>query len=83
MSSPTLSDISQHNAEILEEQCHRIQWWHKEKLFLLCLQEAVEAYHVECAAHKARRKAEAKAKKKVEKQRLVKEEEKKKWLEYF
>jgi len=44
------------------------------------LQEAVEAHHVECAAQKARREAEAKAKEEAEKQRIA--EEKKK-LEYI
>ena len=69
MSSFALSDISQNNAEMLKEQQS-----------LLRLQDAVEAYHVECVAQKARREVEAKAKEEAEKQRIV--EEKKK-LEYI
>jgi len=63
MSSPILSDISQNDTEMLEEQCYEIQQRHKKKQWLLaCLKEAVEACHIKCIAQKARKKVEAKAK---------------------
>ena len=69
---------------MLEEQHYKIQQWHKEKqLLLVCLKEAVEACHVEYAAQKIRREAEAKAREKAKKQKLAEEEKKKKWLEYI
>ena len=81
MSSPAPSDISQNDAEMLEEQHCEMQQWHEEKQqSLLCLQEVVKAYYTEYAAPKARREIEAKAKEKAEKWRIV--EEKKK-LEYI
>ena len=80
MFSPTHSNISQNNIEMLEEQYYEMQWWHeKEQQFLLHLQEAVEACCAEHAAQKARREAEAKAKEEAEKWRIA--EEKK--LEYI
>ena len=83
MSSPALSNISQHDADMLEEQHHKMQQWHKEEQQLLvCLEEAVEACHVECMAQKARREVEAKVKKEAKRQRLA-EEEKRKKLEYI
>ena len=67
MSFPASSDISQDNTEMLEEQCHEMQRWHEEEQqSLLRLQKAVEAYCAECAAQKARRKAEAKVKEETE-----------------
>ena len=79
MSSPAHSDLSQNDAEMLEEQCQKMQWQHEKKQqSLLRLQEAVEAHHVEHVAQKARREAEAKAKEEAERQRVVEEEERKK-----
>jgi len=79
MSSPAPSDISQNNAEMLEEQCHQMQRWHEEEQqSLLRLQEAAEARRAERAAQKARREAEAKVKEEAERQRVVEEEERKK-----
>jgi len=79
MSSPTYSDISQNNAEMLEKQCHEMQRWHEEQQqSLLQLQVAVEAHRAERVAQKARREVEAKAKEEAERQRVVEEEERKK-----
>jgi len=79
MSSPILFNIFQHDAEMLKEQRHEMQWWQeKEQQLLVHLQETVEAYHVEYAAQKARREVEAKAKVEAKRQRLVEEEKKKK-----
>ena len=51
MSSPATSNISQNNAEMLEEQHYEMQQQHKEEQqFLLQLQEAVEACHTEHVA---------------------------------
>ena len=72
MSSPAPSDISQNDAEILEEQRREMQQ------SLLRLQKAAEARRAEHAAQKARREAEAKAKEEAERQRVVEEEERKK-----
>ena len=47
------------------------------------LEEVAEAYCVEYAAQKVRKVAKAKTREKAEKWRLVKEKEKKKWLEYL
>jgi len=82
MSSPTSSDISQHDAEILEEQCHEIQQQHKEEQqSLLHLQEIAEAYYIGHMAQKARREVETKAKEEAKKWRIA--EKKKKKLEYI
>ena len=79
MSFPTHSDLSQNDAEMLEEQCCEMQRWHEEEeQSLLQLQEAAEAHRAERAAQKARREAEAKAKEEAEKQRVAEEEERKK-----
>ena len=85
MSSPAPSDISQNDAEMLEEQCWKMQWWHEEEQqSLLRLQKAVEARRAECAAQKTRREAEARAKEEAERQRVVEEEERKKrTMEYL
>jgi len=81
MSSPTPSNISQNDTELLKKQCYEMQQWHEEEQqSLLQLQEIVEACCAERVAQKARREAEAKAKEDVEKWRIV--EEKKK-LEYI
>ena len=81
MSFPAPSDISQNDTEMLKEQHCEMQWWHeKEQQSLLQLQEAAEACCAECAAQKARREVEAKAKEEAKKQRIV---EKKKKLEYI
>ena len=81
MSSPTPSDISQNDTEMLEEQCHEMQWqYEKKQQFLLCLQEAAEVHCAEHVAQKTRREVEVKAKEEAEKQRIT--EEKKK-LEYI
>ena len=68
MSSPTPSDISQNNAEMLKKQRHEMQQWHKkEQQSLFHLQETVEAHHTEHVAQKARRETEAKAKEEAKK----------------
>ena len=67
MSSPAHSNLSQNDAEILEEQHWEMQRQHEEEQrSLLWLQEAAEACHTERAAQKARREVEAKAKKEAE-----------------
>ena len=59
---PTLSNISQNNTKDLEKQWQGIQWRYKEELLLLIqLEKAAKLCQAECAAQKARRKAEAKA----------------------
>ena len=68
MSSPTFSDISQHNTDMLEEQYYEMQWQYEEKQWLLVyLEEAMETYCVEHTAQKARREVEAKAREEAEK----------------
>ena len=47
------------------------------------MQEAAEAYCVKRAAQKARREVETKTKEKAERQKVVEEKKKKKWLEYL
>ena len=79
MSSPAHSDLSQNDAEMLEEQRQQMQRRHEEEQqSLLRLQEAAEACCAERAAQKARREVEAKAKEEAERQRVVEEEERKK-----
>ena len=79
MFSPAPSDISQNDAEMLEEQHWEMQQRHEEEQqSLLWLQKAVEAYHAEHAAQKARREAEARVKEEAERQRVAEEEERKK-----
>ena len=84
MSSPTPSDISQNNAEILEKQWQEMQWKHEKKQqFLLQLEEVVKLCWAECTAQKARRKVEEKAWEEAKRQRVVKEEERKRrMMEY-
>jgi len=85
MSSPTLSDISQNDAEVLEKQQQEMQQRHKEEQRLLAqLEEAAKLRWAECVAQKARREAEAKAKEEAERQRVAEEEERKKrTMEYL
>jgi len=85
MFSPTPSDISQNDTEMLEEQRRQMQQWHEEEQqSLLRLQEAVEARRADRAAQKARREVEAKAKEEAERQRIADEEERKqRTREYF
>jgi len=79
MSSPAHSDLSQNDAEMLEEQRREMQQRHEEEQqSLLQLQKAAEACHAEHAAQKARREAEARAKEEAERQRVVEEKERKK-----
>jgi len=79
MSSPAPSDISQNDAEMLEEQRQEMQRQHEEEQqSLLRLQKAAEAHRAERAAQKARRETEAKAKEEAERQRVVEEEKRKK-----
>ena len=79
MSSSTHSDLSQNDAEMREEQCWEMQQWHEKKQqSILQLQEAVEACRAECAAQKAKREVEAKAKEEAKRQRVAEEEERKK-----
>jgi len=55
-----------------------MQWRHKEEQWLLVqLEEAAKLYWAECMAQKARREVEQKAKEEVERQRVAKEEERK------
>ena len=85
MSSPAHSDLFQNDAEILEEQCREMQQQHEEEQqSLLQLQKVAEARCVECAAQKARREAEVKAKEEAKRQRVAEEEERKKrMMEYL
>ena len=85
MSSPITSNLSQNDAEMLEEQHREMQRQHKEEQrSLLQLQEAAEACRAERAAQKARREVEAKAKEEAERQRVVEEEERKRrMMEYL
>ena len=59
------------------------QYYEKEQWLLVWLEEAAEVCHVECAAQKARREAEAKIKEEAERRRIAEKEEKKKTLEYI
>ena len=85
MSSPAPSDISQNDAEMLEEQHWEMQRRHEEEQqSLLRLQKAAEACRAERATQKARREAEARAKEEAERQRVAEEEERKKrTMEYL
>jgi len=85
MSSPTPSDISQNDAEILEKQQQEMQWRHEEEQQLLAqLEKAAKLCQAECAAQKARREVEAKVKKEAERQRVAEEEERKRrMMEYL
>ena len=85
MSSPTPSDISQNDAEILKKQWQEMQRRHEEEEQLLVqLKEAVKLRQAERAAQKARREVEAKAKEEAKRQRVVEEEERKKrTMEYL
>ena len=78
MSSPTHSNISQDDTEILEKQWQEMQWRHQEEQQLLVqLKEVVKLCRAEHVAQKARREAEEKAKEKAERQRVTEEEERK------
>jgi len=85
MFSPTLSNISQNNAEILEKQQQEMQWRHEEEQWLLAqLEEVAKLHWAECAAQKARREVEEKVWEEAERQRVVeKEKRKKKTIEYL
>jgi len=85
MSSPTPSDISQNDAEILEKQRQEMQRRHEEEQQLLAqLEEAAKLCQAERVAQKARREAEAKAKEEAKRQRVAEEEERKKrTMEYL
>jgi len=51
MFSPTPSDISLNNTEMLEEQCHEMQQQHKEEQwFLIQLKDAAKSRQAECVA---------------------------------
>jgi len=79
MFSPTPSDISQNDAEMLKEQWQEMQRrYEEEQRSLLRLQEVAEARRTEHAAQKARREAEAKAKEEAKRQRVAEEEKRKK-----
>jgi len=61
MSSPAHSDISQHDAEILEKQQQEMQWRHEEQQqFLIQLKKAAKLHQAEHVAQKARREAKEK-----------------------
>ena len=78
MSSPTYSDISQNNAEILEKQ------WQEEWRLLVQMEEVAKLHQAEHVAQKARRKVEEKTREKAERQRIVeKEERKRRTVEYL
>jgi len=85
MSSPTPSDISQNDAEILEKQQQEMQRRHEEEQRLLVqLEEAAKLRRAERTAQKARREAEEKAQEEAEKQRVVEEEDRKRrTMEYL
>ena len=75
MSSPTHSDISQNDAEILEKQWQEMQWRYEEEQWLLVqMEEAAKLCWAECAAQKAKKEAEEKTRGKAERQRVVEEE---------
>jgi len=79
MFSPTPSDISQNDAEMLKEQWQEMQRrYEEEQRSLLRLQEVAEARHTEYAAQKARKEAEAKAKEEAKRQKVAEEEKRKK-----
>jgi len=85
MSSPTPSDISQNDAEILKKQWQEMQWRHKEEQRLLVqLEEAAKLHWAERTAQKARREVEEKAREEAEKQRVAEEEKRKRrTMEYL
>jgi len=85
MSSPTSSNISQNDAEVLEKQWQEMQWRHEEQQQLLAqLEEAAKLHWAKRMAQKARREVEVKAKEETERQRVVEEEERKKrTIEYL
>ena len=62
---------------MLKKQHRKMQRWHEEEQqSLFCLQEVVEAHHVEYAAQKAKREAEAKAKEEAKKWMIAEEKKK-------
>jgi len=85
MFSPTLSNIFQNDAKVLEKQQQEIQWRHKEEQWLLIqLEEAAKLHQAKHVAQKARKEAETKARKKSERRRVMEEKKKKKRiLEYL
>ena len=85
MSSPTPSNISQNNAEILKKQWQEMQRrYKKEQQLLAQLEEAAKLHQAEYMAQKARREAEAKAKEEAKRQRVAeKEKRKKRTIEYL
>jgi len=85
MSSPTPSNISQNDAEVLEKQWQEMQQRHKEEQRLLAqLEEVAKLRWAEHTAQEARREAEAKAKEEAGRQRVTEEEERKKrTMEYL
>ena len=63
-----LSDISQNNTKMLEQQYQEIQRKHKEEQLLqACLEEVAEACHIEQAIQKARNVAKIKIREKAKK----------------
>ena len=85
MSSPTHSNLSQNDTEILEKQRQEIQWRHEEEQQLLAqLEEVAKLCQAECTAQKARREVEEKAREEAEWQRVAEEEERKRrMVEYL
>jgi len=85
MSSPTPSNISQNDAEVLEKQWQEMQQRHKEEQRLLAqLEKVAKLRWAEHMAQEARREAEAKAKEEAGRQRVAEEEERKKrTMEYL
>ena len=62
MSSPTPSNISQNNTEILEKQWQEMQWrYKKEQQLLEQLEEVAKSRQAERMAQKAKMEAEEKA----------------------
>ena len=84
MSSPILSNIFQNNTEILKEQHCEMQRRHKkEQQLQACLEKAAEVCHIEYAAQKTRKAAEAKAREEAEKWKIAEKKKKKKKMEYL
>ena len=78
MSSPAHSDILQDDAKILEKQWQEMQWRHEEEQWLLVqIEEVAKLCWTECVAQKTRREVDKKSREKAERQRVVKEEERK------
>jgi len=84
ISSPTPSDISQNDAEILEKQWQEMQQRHKKKQqLLLQLEKVAKLCWAEYMTQKARREVEEKAREEAKRQMVAEKKKKKKMLEYL